>query len=102
MSDAVEKYPQAGGIFYACFNSRDDELAIARKAVIKEFGIGAWSRIKRINKTGLLAMFHIDPTPETKFFAERIAEQVEARAVRDGWWMFGKPESDHPEQPEMR
>lgn len=84
-------YPRSGGIFYACFNSIDSDKRSARKAVIAKLGEEAWKRIKRVNKTGLLAMFNVPPTPETELFANEIAKRAESRFENEDKWMFDEP-----------
>lgn len=89
------KYPRAGGVFYACFNSRTSDQLAGRKAVIETFGLEQWKDIVKINRNGLLSMFHVAPTPATELYANVIAERVERRYEKEDRW-FCKQDEESP------
>jgi hypothetical protein len=84
-------FPRAGGAFYACFNSTAADQRAGYAAVRKHCGEAAVKRLKRVNKTGLLAMFNVPPTAESRLLVCTIADRVESRFVANDKWMFGEP-----------
>ena len=44
-----------------------------------------------MNKTGLLEMFNVPPTPETELFANEITKRAESRFENEDKWMFDEP-----------
>lgn len=77
---AKQRWPHfKGNLFIAVFNCTKHGQRMGRKAVIERFGDAGWSKVREINKTGIMAMFNVMQTPETKLFAEVVADYAERK-----------------------
>lgn len=70
-------------IYEAVFNVNKSELRKARIAFNRKFGKNSYAKyITPFVKKGIMSMFKVPPTEETRWFAEYIAKLVNARAAK--------------------
>ena len=70
-------YPHFGSEFIAVFNCRPSSKAAGRKAVLEKYGVKGWEKVKRINRTGTMAMYNVRQTRETKLYSRVVGEHAD-------------------------
>jgi len=58
------KMPMDDDLYTSVFNANNNAVRKANKAFIALYGKSKFEKIKKINKTGLMAGFNTEPTPE--------------------------------------
>lgn len=71
------------GITWAVFNCDKPDLAGAKRAFVKRYGLALYrEHIKPISKRGIMALFHNKPNEYTLFYAEVLALLADKRHTR--------------------
>lgn len=84
-SDGLDRDPRFkyfDGLTWAVFNCRESDKRKGRKAVLEKFGVAGWKKVLKINRTGIMAMFQVSPTPETQLYADTVGVAAEARCAK--------------------
>lgn len=84
-TDGLDRDPRFkffDGLIWAVFNCRESDKRKGRKAVLDKFGVSGWKKVLKINRTGIMAMFKVPPTPETQLYADTVGVAAEARCAK--------------------
>ena len=80
--DRDPRFKYFDGLKWAVFNCRESDKRKGRQAVLKKFGEAGWKKVLKINRTGIMAMFQVSPTPETQIYADTVGVAAEARCAK--------------------
>lgn len=68
-----------GCIDLAVFNVQTSDVRRARDVIRRELGEEAMKRLSKATNGGIMALFHVTPTPETLRYAVELALSVQRR-----------------------